>query len=158
MKPVQAGSSIYWRTPPEIIEEYTEEFGQLFDPCPENPDFDGLEISWPHDQAAFVNPPYARGQISEWVKKCFTESVNGGQTVILLIPPYTDTAYFHDYILPWCEIRFLRGRLKFNIGKVGRPAAAPFPSIVCIYRGTQISEFQSERRDADPYRSRIRRC
>ena len=39
------------------------------------------------------------------------------------------------------EIRFLRGRLKFEIGGVpvtdkdGRPQAAPFPSMVCIFGG-----------------------
>ena len=152
MKPIQNESSIFWKTPPELIEEYTEEFGELFDPCPSNPDFDGLEIRWPANRAVFVNPPYARGQLSKWVQKCFSEWFRTGQTVILLIPPYTDTAYFHEWILPWCEIRFLR----FNDGSVGRPGPAPFPSIVCIYPGGQTSEY--ERMDAtknNAYRARL---
>lgn len=142
MKPIQEGSSIHWKTPPEILEAFEEEFGELFDPCPANPTFDGLDISWPMDKAAFVNPPYARGLLKKWVEKCFYEWGRRDQTIILLIPPYTDTAYFHDFILPWCEIRFIRGRLKFQNGKRGRPSAAPFPSMICIYPGTQDSEFQ----------------
>jgi len=137
MKPVQADSSPDWSTPPEIIEAYTEEFGPLHDPCPLHSETDTLEVPYPMDRATFVNPPYTRGQIGLWVRKCFSEWYATGSTVILLIPPYTDTAYFHENILPWCEIRFIRGRLKFG----GSSTAAPFPSMICIWPGSQPSEF-----------------
>jgi hypothetical protein len=142
VKPVQESSSIFWQTPAALIESLTEEFGSLFDPCPKDPDFDGLAIPWPMGEAIFVNPPYARGEIAQWVLKCFQEWEARGQTIILLIPPYTDTAYFHDYILPWCDVRFIRGRLKFKCGKRGRPGPAPFPSILCVYPGAQLSDFR----------------
>lgn len=48
----------------------------------------------------------------------------------MLIPARTDTKAFHDYIYGKAEIRFVRGRLKFN----GTNNSAPFPSMVVVYR------------------------
>ena len=123
-----------WQTPSDLLEKLTEEFGEMFDPCPANWDmtFDGLEIDW--EAINFVNPPYSN--IKEWAKKCHDEWLKG-KTVILLIPSRTCTAYFHDYIYEKAELRFLRGRLKFvdprNPG--GKRNGAPFPSVLCIFRG-----------------------
>ncbi len=83
-----------------------------FDPCPNNPTFDGLEIEWPKGKPIFVNPPYTRGQISKWVKKCHDLYLEG-YDIIMLIPAYTDTKYFHDYIYGIANLEFLRGRLTF---------------------------------------------
>lgn len=47
----------------------------------------------------------------------------------MLIPARTDTRWFHDYIYGKAEIRFIKGRLRFNDGKQG----APFPSMIVIY-------------------------
>lgn len=44
-----------------------------------------------------------------------------------------NTAWFHDYIYRRAEIRFVRGRLKFG----GSRNSAPFPSMVCVFRGVQ---------------------
>lgn len=41
------------------------------------------------------------------------------------------TRYFHDFIQHRSEIRFVKGRLKFGNSK----QAAPFPSMVVIFRG-----------------------
>ena len=123
-----------WTTPPHIIEELREEFGPMFDPCPENWDesFNGLEIEW--KKVNFVNPPYS--QMVDWIKKSH-EEWKKGKTVILLIPPRTDTRYFHDYVNGNAEVRFIKGRLKFgNPSKVGyKPTGAPFPSILCVFKG-----------------------
>jgi site-specific DNA-methyltransferase (adenine-specific) len=48
----------------------------------------------------------------------------------MLIPARTDTIAFHKYIYGKAEIRFIKGRLKF----IGAQDAAPFPSMVVIYR------------------------
>ena len=123
-----------WQTPQYLLDELTEEFGEMFDPCPPNWDesFDGLEIDW--EVVNFVNPPY--GEIKEWIKKCHDEWLKG-KTVILLIPPRTDTAYFHDWIYEKAELRFIRGRLKFVDGRNpdAKPMGAPFPSMLCVYGG-----------------------
>lgn len=76
----------------------------------------------------FCNPPYGR-ELPKWVKKCYEESLKGS-LVVMLIPSRTDTRWFHDYIYGKAEIRFIKGRLKFNDGK----RAASFPSMIVIYR------------------------
>lgn len=128
-----------WMTPPELLLEIAEEFGhygELFDPCPENWDgkIDGLEIEWPTDKLVFVNPPYS--EIKCWAKKC-REQADRGCTIVLLIPSRTDTRYFHDYIYGNAELRFFKGRIKFVDGRdpEAKRAGAPFPSMLCIWRG-----------------------
>ena len=116
-------------TPDHIIEKFVLKYGLLFDPCPNNPNFDGLEIQWPKDKVIFVNPPYTRGEISKWVEKCYNEFMNGCK-IILLIPAYTDTIYFHEYIKENAKIEFIKGRLKF---KGYENNSASFPSIFCFW-------------------------
>lgn len=127
-------------TPDHIIDDLTAEFGNLFDPCPNNPTFDGLKLNWcgvieseSNDyEAVFVNPPYTRGEISKWVAKG-EEEASKGITVILLIPSYTDTKYFHKHIINSQyvqHIRWLKGRLKFK----GYEKRASFPSVIVVYQ------------------------
>ena len=54
--------------------------------------------------------------------------------IALLIPARTDTKYFHDHLYrrDGIEILYLRGRLRFG----NAPASAPFPSMLCLLRGT----------------------
>ena len=52
----------------------------------------------------------------------------------MLLPARTDTSYFHDYIYGRAEIRFIRGRLRFTDEDGNEKDAAPFPSMVVIYR------------------------
>lgn len=82
----------------------------------------------------FVNPPYS--EISKWVAKCYYEGCKDNTTVVLLIPSRTDTKYFHNYIMHRAEIRFIKGRLKFNDGK----GNAPFPSMLVIFRGAETKQ------------------
>lgn len=77
-------------------------------------------------QVVFCNPPYGR-ELPKWVKKCYDESRHAD--VVMLIPARTDTRWFHDYIYGKADIRFVKGRLKFNDGK----QPAPFPSMIVIY-------------------------
>ena len=82
----------------------------------------------------FCNPPYGRDVI-KWVKKA-SEAAAGGVTVVMLIAARTDTRFFHQYIYkkPNVETRFIKGRLKFT-DENGIPGdAAPFPSMVVIFR------------------------
>lgn len=81
----------------------------------------------------FVNPPYS--EINKWVAKAFYETKQENTLVVMLIPSRTDTKYFHDYIYNRAEIRFIKGRLKFNDGK----GTAPFPSMLVIFRGAKVN-------------------
>lgn len=58
------------------------------------------------------------------------KSAASGATVVMLLPSRTDTAWFHDYIYGHAEIRFVRGRLKFE----GSKWNAPFPCMVVVFR------------------------
>lgn len=113
-----------WKTPKELYDKLDAEFHFDFDPCPLHANFDGLSISW--KKSNFVNPPYS--QIGKWCEKAAREREKGNLSV-LLIPARTDTKYFHNYVLPNSEIRFIKGRVKFS-----NKGSAPFPSILCIFR------------------------
>jgi phage N-6-adenine-methyltransferase len=75
----------------------------------------------------WLNPPYS--QIALWVQKAYRASL-AGATVVCYVTSRTDTAWFHDYVLPHAEIRFIRGRERF----VGAKSGAPFPSLLAIFR------------------------
>ena len=116
-----------WRTPKEVYDQLHAEFDFDFDPCPSDPDFDGLEVEW--GKRNFVNPPYGR-EIVKWCKKALEEHAKG-KTIVMLVASRTDTEWWHDCIMRADEIRFIRGRLRFE----GYPnnGCAPFPSAVAIF-------------------------
>lgn len=122
--------NIFENTPNEFYKEIALEFDCDFDPCPENPSFDGLKIPW--RGVAFVNPPYGRG-IERWIQKALSE-IAAGHCIraIFLLRSSTDVAWFHDLVLPFsAEVRFIRGRLKF--GK--HTERAPFASMLVVFDG-----------------------
>lgn len=86
---------------------------QFFDPCPLNPSFDGLTISW--KPLNFVNPPYSL--LKEFVYKAINESLEYGNKSILLLPTKTDQRWFHDLVEKRADIRFIQKRLKFKNNK-----------------------------------------
>lgn len=116
-----------WKTPEVFYEKLNEEFNFDFDPCPPNPEFDGLEIEWGNRN--FVNPPYGN-VISKWLAKAVEEQEKGN-TSVFLIPSRTDTKWWHTYVMQADEIRFIKGRLRFQ----GAVYNAPFPSVVVVFKG-----------------------
>ena len=127
-----------WATPQALFNELDKEFHFTLDPCAtkENTkcarfytkEDNGLNAAW-GKEVVFMNPPYGR-KIKDWVERAQFAHKAERATVVCLLPARTDTQWFHDYIYNKAEIRFLRGRLKFNDGK----NPAPFPSMVVIYR------------------------
>jgi len=138
---LKTSNSIEWATPTAFFEELDREFHFTLDPCctKENAkcskfytaEDDGLSKDW-SGEIVYCNPPYGK-EISNWVRKCYEENKKG-TTIVMLIPARTDTAYFHQYIYKQHEIRFIRGRLRFN----GCSKDAPFPSMVVVMRGERI--------------------
>lgn len=115
-----------WKTPKVVFQVLNAEFNFDFDPCPSEPTQDGLNIDW--GESNFVNPPYGR-QIGKWIKKGYEEYLKG-KTVVFLVPSRTDTIWWHDYCMKASEIRFIKGRLKFDDQK----NSAPFPSAIIVFR------------------------
>jgi site-specific DNA-methyltransferase (adenine-specific) len=128
-----------WATPQALFDKLNEEFGPFdLDPCAtiENAkckkfytkEDNGLNKVWGINDRIFVNPPYGR-EIGLWVAKAYDASKHGASVVVMLIPARTDTKWWHLYVALG-EVRFIRGRLKFNDGK----NPAPFPSAIVIFR------------------------
>lgn len=128
-----------WETPQDVFDMLNDEFHFTLDPCSTHLNAkcekhftiaeDGLKQDW-RGETVFCNPPYGR-ELPLWIEKA-AKSAGGGTTVVMLIPARTDTRAFHDYIYNKAEIRFIRGRLKFGGG--GSKNAAPFPSMIVIFR------------------------
>lgn len=119
-----------WQTPKAVYQVLDAEFGFDYDPCPPNPTVDGLKDEW--GQCSFVNPPYGK-EIPKWIAKGF-EQWQQGKTVVFLIPSRTDTRWWHQYCMKATEIRFIKGRLKFDDAE----NRAPFPSAIIIFKGSQV--------------------
>lgn len=119
----------HWGTPKYLYDQLNAEFNFDFDPCPLHADFDGLSIPW--GKSNFVNPPYNRVDKPKFILKAFEEWCKGN-TCVLLIPAATSTVQFHDIILPFAEIRWVRGRIAFTGGggKKGK-----HDSMIVIFRG-----------------------
>ena len=122
IKACLTNKSDLWKTPKFIYDCFIKK--GYFDPCPENPKFDGLNINW--HLWNFVNPPYSK--ISQWIDKALDQRKNYCNSV-LLIPARTDTKWFKKLVENNVDIVFIEGRLHFSDKN-----SAPFPSMfVYIY-------------------------
>lgn len=126
---------VEWGTPPDLRESLNNEFNFTLDPCAPGQTWDGLQLDWSRHRV-FCNPPYGRN-VDKWLAKG-----RQAELAVFLLPSRTDTAWFHEYALKSNEIRFFRGRLRFNNGHVvprTNNDFAPFPSMLVIFRGKQDS-------------------
>lgn len=136
---MKSSNTDLWATPQHFFDTFNEHFLFDVDVCasPENskcPKYytkedDGLSHRW--EGSCWMNPPYGR-EIGAWVQKAAESSLKGLATVVCLLPARTDTAWWHDWVVPFGEVIFVRGRLKFGNAK----ASAPFPSAVVIFRNS----------------------
>ena len=112
MPPIKSDVHI---TPDRVWDMIKEEWGyekeQFFDPCPVNPQWNGLDIDW--RDLNYVNPPYSRERgdkktlLTQFVEKALEEK----GTTIMLLPSKTDQEWFHK--IKEFDIMWIRGRLKF---------------------------------------------
>jgi len=149
-----------WETPQSLFDELDEEFhfgldaACTMDNCKLKEyglgifteTTNALNVYWedyidPESDTVFLNPPYGT-QLKFWIKKAYEESRDFGLTVVMLIPSRTDTKYWHEYVIPYAEVRFIKGRIAFEIRgqpvrnpETGAKQTAPFPSAIVIFRG-----------------------
>jgi phage N-6-adenine-methyltransferase len=128
-------STDMWETPQWLFDEINRVFEFTLDACavPQNakcsnyfaPEDNALTKEW--TGSVWCNPPYGRS-ILKWVKKAHESSLKGA-TVVCLLPARVDTRWFHDICLPYGQIYFIKGRLKFG----GSKNNAPFPSMIVVF-------------------------
>ena len=112
MPPIKSDVHI---TPDRVWDMIKEKWGyekeQFFDPCPVNPQWNGLDIDW--RDLNYVNPPYSRERgdkktlLTLFVEKALEEK----GTTVMLLPSKTDQEWFHK--IKEFDIMWIRGRLKF---------------------------------------------
>ena len=136
--------SIWW-TPPDLIRVLKEEFPFDLDAAasPDNAiveryitaEMDALVTPW-DGRCVWVNPPYGSGNsasIKEFVQRGYEQCMEQRNTVVMLLPTYSDPKYWRDYVMKAHEIRFLTGRLKFLDHGITKMSAR-FPSCLVIWK------------------------
>lgn len=121
-----------WSTPLDVFNRIASVYGPFdLDACcrPETAkarcyfvkEDDALARPWPG--RVWVNPPYSNPR--PWIEKAINAVVIGeAQRVVMLLPAATDTNWFHDLVLPYADVVFMKGRVKF-IGWQGTPIGSP---------------------------------
>lgn len=125
-----------WETPPEVFEHMNKRFNFTLDAAANEINHkcekyytveqDGLKLPW--DKFTWLNPPYDK--IGPWAYKAIDEAIRGNTTVMLVPSNRSDQQWWHD-IMPYCDIEWIRGRVKF-VGATGSP---PFAVCYLIVRG-----------------------
>lgn len=126
-----------WATPQALFNRLNAQHHFTCDVCalPDNakvsqyfsPEQDGLKQEW--HGVCWCNPPYGRA-ITAWVKKALLSvTIGEAEKVVMLLPAKTDTKWFHEYILPFGSIEFIKGRLRFGEAKHN----AMFPSMIVVF-------------------------
>lgn len=131
-----------WATPRAFFSQWDEVFHFTLDVCADatnhkcvryfDRETDGLSQDW-GTEVCWMNPPYGR-EIGRWVRKARDAGARGA-TVVCLLPARTDTAWWHDYVIPSAKVTFVRGRLKFG----DAVNSAPFPSAVAVFYPTSVT-------------------
>jgi phage N-6-adenine-methyltransferase len=139
-----SSASVEWETPQDLFDALNSTYAFTLDVCAtlENAKCerfltkaaDGLSRSWSGERV-WCNPPYGRG-IGHWVERCSKATSDSlhrftspPTLAVMLLPARTDTAWWHDYVIPYGRVDFIRGRLKFG----GHKNSAPFPSAVVVF-------------------------
>lgn len=127
-----------WFTPDWLFEFLNERFGPFTldaaasannSKCPEYFTVldDGRAQPW--RGRVWCNPPYK--DLLKWVRHAREETLAGRcELACLLLPAHTSTEWFHDYALPFAELFWIRGKVKFG----GQSDRALMPSVAVVFR------------------------
>ena len=119
------------RTPEQLYEDLETVYGKFdFDPCPTNPQFDGLKEEW--GKNTYVNPPF--DALKKWLKKALEEWKKGDKQIIFLMPIRIHTRYFLEQINPYIQenkigLYILNKGVKFQ----GYKHRAPFGMMYLVF-------------------------
>lgn len=131
MKPLKAND--YWRTPGYILGAVDAMWPDgWFDPCPVNPEFDGLTIKWP--EKCYVNPPFS--QYKEWAWHGFACGFEQ-----IWIMDHDHSTERMQTLFPGAMLCLLRERVAFIDPVTGNPKNAQPRCQTLIYRGNDPQRF-----------------
>jgi len=112
-----------WMTPPELLESLKPEFNFTLDVCASaksaqcekyyTKEEDAFKQDWGKDAKGgdiFCNPPYGdkAAPVRDWILHG-----NAFSSVFLIPLNKSDQTWFHDLVLPFAEIRIIKGRVQF---------------------------------------------
>lgn len=127
-----------WRTPKYVFDYLNSRMHFTLDAAADDinklcsayftKEHDALKQNW-KGHRVFVNPPYSRGLIYNFVKKGFEEGHKDNTSVTMLLPARTCNKWWHEFVMKANEIYFVKGRIKFAGSKQG----APFPSAIVVF-------------------------
>jgi len=152
LTPLMESNRDDWETPQELFEALDGEFGFTHDAAanaqnakvdifygPGSPlAEDALAIDW--EGRVWCNPPYGRLVDALIAKAKAGILEHRVETAVFLLPARTDTKWFHSLLGFGAEIRFLKGRLKFELNgqpitdTSGHAVGAPFPSLIAVLK------------------------
>lgn len=95
----------------------------------------GLAVQLFSSDRIWCNPPYGRGLIYPWVRRCYLRR----GLAVMLLPAWTDRDWFQDFIWdgdharPGVTVRFLKERIRFLEHGVPTKMSGTFGSMVVIF-------------------------
>jgi hypothetical protein len=96
-------------TPKCIVDDISRYLNIDFDPCPLNPEFDGLALDTRWGESNFVNPPFS--DIVTWVRR----GVASGKQCVFLVPARTSSQYWQRHVWPYADaMYFFTDRIQFE--------------------------------------------
>ena len=143
-----------FNTPPDILERVhmLDKRGIGLDPCSNVTSLVNARVSWDEDAnglkpgrswrghgLVFMNPPHSMSpyNIEPWIERAYYDFTRPDFVLdqfVGLIPAKTDTAWFHDFVVPFPVKLFLRGRPTYWLDGKPMPGPGKFASML-IYAG-----------------------
>lgn len=127
-----------WWTPDWLFDELNAKYGPFTLDAAASPDNakcveyfteeqDGRAQPW--TGRVFCNPPYR--DLVKWVEHAYHETQSGRcELACLLLPAQTSTRWFHEFALPFAELQWIRGKVKF----AGQKDRALMPTVIVVFR------------------------
>jgi phage N-6-adenine-methyltransferase len=133
------GDGRHWATPPEVFDPLHREFNFTLDPCAtpisaKCEEFfteadNGLAQCW-SGHRVFRTPPDGK-EVYAWTRKAREEAAKG-VLVVGLLPASCDLKWWHEDVVGYAEVRFIRGRVRFITGGPYR-ASGFFASAIAVW-------------------------
>lgn len=123
--------SIEWGTPQWLYDDLNQEFNFTVDVASTHENakckihytkVDNVFAENLQGETIWCNPPYDIDMLDVFTKFLWRQTRQDNTLAVMLVPVKSDQAWWHNYVL-LSEVRFIRGRIKFQGAKSGCPMA-----------------------------------